>query len=398
MLKCLVACFVAIVSIGALAAQESTKPTEHVIGTITTVDAASHAITVKEDKTGTEQKILVGNTRTLLKVAPGAKDLKSATRITADDLHAGDRVDVRGSKLPEDPNAITARSVVLMSGRDLQQAHQAEAEAWQHSTTGVVNSVDATAGKFNITERTSAGIKPVAVTTTSTTEFTRYSPENPNTPVRSELMQIQPGDRVRIIGTKNEDGSALAAEKVYSGAFRTINGTISSISPDGKSITVKDLATKKPVEVTLNDQSTIKKLPPPMAMMLARRFNPNFHGTPGNTRAPRGEPSEGAGPGAPPPGAEPGPQPAGGEHRGMRGGAGADAAQMIERLPAISSSDLKHGDAVVISGVAVGDDNSHLLATSVIAGVEPILQSAPSRSGGQAMGGDWGLGEMSIPQ
>jgi hypothetical protein len=83
----------------------------------------------------------------------------------------------------------------------------------------------------------------------------------------------------------------------------------------------------------------------------------------------------------------------------MRGGAGgADPAQLIERLPAISVSDLKRGDAVVVSGVAVGEDNSRLLATSVIAGVEPILQSAPSRAGGPAMGGDWGLGEMSIPQ
>lgn len=398
MQKCLMACLAVIFSLAVAIAQESTKPAEHLIGTVTAVDTASHAVTVKEDKTGTEQKVLVGSTRTLLKVAPGAKDLKNATRITADDLQMGDRVDVRGSKLPENPNAITARSVVLMSGRDLQQAHQAEAEAWQHSTTGIVTSVDAAAGKLNITERTPAGIKPVTVTTAAGTEFTRYSPENPNTPARSELMQIQPGDRVRIIGKKNEDGSAIDAEKIYSGAFRTVSGTISSISPDGKSITIKDLANKKPVEIALNDQSEIRKLPPNVAMMLARRFNPNFHRVQG-AAGPQGEERRGGYEGAPPAGARSGPPGDEGHGGGMRSGP-ADVAQIIQRLPAISASDLKEADAVVVSGVAVGESGSRLQATSIIAGVEPILQAAPARSGGggQAMGGDWGLGEMSVPQ
>ena len=51
---------------------------------------------------------------------------------------------------------------------------------------------------------------------------------------------------------------------------------------------------------------------------------------------------------------------------------------MIERLPKIALSELKPGDAVVISGSA-GGDKGELNASSVIAGVEPILASAPSR-------------------
>ena len=402
-LKCLTACLAVLFASYAAAAQDTTKPAEHIIGTVTAVDSASHAVTVKEDKTGTEQKVLVGNTRTLIKVAPGAKDLKNAQRITADDLHVGDRVDVRGSKQPDDPNAITARSVVLMSERDLAQAHRAEAEAWQHSTNGVVTSVDPTAGKLTISERTSSGVTPVAVSTSAATAFTRYSPENPNTPAKSELSQIHPGDRVRILGTKNDDGSAITADKIYSGAFRTINGTITSVSLDGKTIDVKDLATKKPVEVSVNDQSEIRKLPPMMAMMLARRFNPNFRpaqaaGGQGQ-RAPQGEQQpHGNWQGGRPSGAASGQPGEAGEHAGMGGGFGGNISQMIERLPPINISDLKPGDAVVISGVALGEDGLRLLGTTVIAGVEPILQSAPSRSGGQAMGGDWGLGEMSVPQ
>ncbi len=402
MLKCPATCFAMLTLLVSVSgAQENaapaSKPTEHLIGTVTAIDAAPHVITVKEDKTGAEKKVLVGNTRTLLKVEPGAKNLKNATRITADDLQVGDRVDVRGSKPADDPNAIAARSVVLMTARDLQRAHQAEAAAWQHSTAGIVNSVDPATGKLSITVATPAGKQPVTVETAKTTQFTRYSPESPKTPSVSEFGQIRPGDQVRIIGTRSQDGSTIAADKIYSGAFRTINGTIVSISPDGKSLTVKDLATKRPLDVAMNNESEVRKLPQMEAMMLAHRFNPNSRraqGTAGSPDAERGSNSESA-PGSEAHGSEAG---NGNTPRGSRGGSGrGDIGQMIERLPAISLSELKPGDAVVITGV-VADGGSQLLATNIIAGVEPILQAAPARQGSQAMGGDWGLGEMTVPQ
>jgi hypothetical protein len=71
---------------------------------------------------------------------------------------------------------------------------------------------------------------------------------------------------------------------------------------------------------------------------------------------------------------------------------------MLERVPKISVSDLKPGDAIVISGIALAPENTRLLATSIIAGVEPILQSAPSRQSTQNLGGDWGLGDIAVPQ
>jgi hypothetical protein len=369
-----------------LTAQDSagSKPAlEHVLGTVTTVDSSAHTVTVKEDKTGTSYTLLLAATKTLLKVEPGAKDLKSAVRITADDLQAGDRVDARGTKEGDSSNTLAARSVVLMSGRALQQAHQAQAAEWQHSTAGVVTSVDGAGGKLGVTVKTAEGAKPIAIATTGETEFTRYAPENPKTPAPSQLTQIQVGDQVRVIGEKSADGATIAARKVYSGAFRTISGTVSSIGSDGKSVTVKDLATKKPVEILLGEDAAVHRLPPMMAMMLARRFNPSYKPADG---APNG--------GAAPAGAGQAPRMAGG---GPRGGNG-DISQMLERAPKITLSDLKQGDAVVVSGAATGADNTHLLATNVIAGVEPILQSAPQRQGGQNLAGDWGLGEIAAPQ
>ncbi len=370
------------------------QPLDHLIGAVTAIDASAHTVTVKEDKTGASQTVLVGNTKTLLKVEPGAKDLKNAVRITADDLQVGDRVDVRGLKT-DAADTLVARSVVLMSARDLQQAHQAQAAAWQHATAGVVSAVDPSAGKITLNVKTADGPKPVTVETSNATEFTRYSPDNPKMPAPSQLAQIQPSDQVRVIGEKSDDGFTIKAQRVYSGAFHTLSGTITAIDPDGKSLTVKNLETKKTVQISLNDDSAVRKLPPFMATMLARRFNPSYKPPEGGTSASGGPPA-GAGGAAGGTGGwqrGQGAGPGGGSGGGARSG---DISQMLERVPKISLAELKPGDAVVVSGVSLGTDNSRLLATGVIAGVEPILQSAPQRQG--SVGGDWGLGEMAVPQ
>jgi Domain of unknown function (DUF5666) len=359
------------------AAQEtpSAKPVEHVLGTVTSVDRASHTITVKDDKTGVETPVLLENTKTLLKVPPGAKDLKSATRITSDDLEAGDRVDVRGTKPEGNANAIAARSVLLMSGHDLAKEHQAEAAAWQHSTAATVNSVDAAGQKLDVTVRTPEGPKPVTVNVSPSTEFTRYSPDTPKTPARSQLTEIQPGDQVRIIG-ETSDGGAISAQKIYSGAFRTVAGIVSAIAPDGKQLTITDLQNKQPVLVTLTGDSTIRKLPPLMAAGLARRLNPSA----ASAQQPGGSGNS----------ARPNPDAAA---HPMRSGSG-DLSRMLERIPTIAISDLKPGDAVVVSGAAAGPDKGRLIASSIIAGVEPIFQSAPPRQGRSL--GDWSL-DMEAP-
>jgi uncharacterized protein DUF5666 len=377
-------------------AQDAAAPKQsldHVLGTITALSAADHTATVKEDKTGTEFSIQLATTKTLIKVDPGAKDLKGATRITADNLQVGDRVEARGTKPADNPNVLVARSVVLMSARDLAQTHQAQAEEWQHATSGVVASIDAASGKITITSKTPEGPKPVVLNTAKNTEFTRYTPDNPQTPAPSQLAQLLVGDQVRVVGDKGPDGSSVDARKVYSGAFRTISATVVSIAADGKSATVKDLTSKKPVEIALTSDVSLHKLPPMMAAMLARRFNPDAKAAGGEGAAAGGPRNASAG-GAPPDGA------AGGDgagHGGMRRGNG-DMSQMLERAPKITVADLKAGDALVISGVATGTDNSHLLASTIIAGVEPILQAAPTRQGRQDLGGDWGLGEMAAPQ
>lgn len=383
-----------------------TRPDQHVIGTITAIDPASRTITIKEDKAGISYTVLLERTRTLLKVEPGAKDLKTATRIAANDLAIGDRVDIRGFKAGNSANSITAASVILMSARDLQEARQAEMNDWrQRGMAGTVTSVDTAGRKMSINVRTPDGPKPMAVDVPRETQFTRYSPENPKSPVESKLADIRPADQVRILGNRTADGSSITAEKIYSGSFRTVAGTISSISPNSDGITVTDLQTKQPVQVVLTAESAIRKLPQPLAMMLAKRLNPNFRSNESTANAPAGTPAAGAKAGESaggdisrrPIGSADQPGGAGassGSNNKIAAASGGDVSQMIERLPKIAVSDLKSGDAVVVSGAA-GSDKSQIAATNVIAGVEPIFQSAPSRQG-RSLGGDWSL-DMAIP-
>ncbi len=363
------------------AASTPQKPTEHLLGTIIVMDTAARTVTVKDDKSGSEQVIELAGTKTLLKVTPGAKDLTSASRITAAELAVGDRVDVRGFKAPDDPAKIAARSVVLMSARDLQVAHRAQAQEWQNSKTGSVSAIDAT-GKITIRERTPEGPQSVILQTSPQTEFSRYSVDKPDSPQSSTLGQVQVGDQLRVLGDAGPDGT-ITARKIYSAPFRTVNGTVVSIAADSKQFTIKDLASKRPLQVNLNESSTVRRIPPEMAAGLARRMG-------GGARA--------AGPGATPPGTNASASPASsGGMPGAHGPRGGDISQMLDRLPAITLADLKPGDAVVVSGVSTGGDQ--LIATHVVAGVEPILQAAPaSRRGGDAMGGDWGLGEIAPPQ
>ena len=414
----------------ALMAQEAAtnKPTP-IIGTVTAVDPSTHAVTVKEDKTGTEYSVDLANTRTLLKVEPTAKDLKNATRITADDLEVGDRVQVGAIKSENDAKNVVARSVILMSARELQKVHQEEAAAWQHSTPGVVSGIDPATHTLTASARTPEGPKTITVNA-SAAQFTRYSPDNPKVAAPSQFADVQPGDQIRIIGEMSPDGARMTANKIYSSSFRNLVGTITSIAPDGKQITIKDLQTKQPVTVSLNADSTVHKLPQMMAYMLARRFNPDFKMPPtagmgapgagpgGQMRGARGE----GGPvGAPPNDAKPGEAVAGqgngnwragqgqggpgggpgqGGPGGMRGAANGDLSQMLDRLPKISATDLKNGDAVIVSGMPAGSDKTRLMASNIIAGVEPIFQSSPRQSQtlsdwGAALGG--GGGETGMP-
>jgi hypothetical protein len=344
---------------------------QHVIGTVSAADAGSQTITVKADKTGTESTFALADTKTLLRVEPGAKDLKAAVRITAQDLEPGDRVDVRFAADQAATTPIPAKSVLLMSGRDLLAARQKETAAWQNSTAGGVIAVDPSSGTITIRVRSMGPPQALTVKTSDSTAFTRYSPNNPRIPDKSSLGEIHPGDQVRVIGDR--DGDTINAQKIYSGTFKTVPATVVSVSSNGDELTIRDLQTKQTLHVTVTPDTLVRRMPPELATALASRS------TEAQSRSQKDAAS--GGPATP--------------SQGGRTRMGGDPSKILQRMPPANVADLKAGDAIMVTGAATTDPST-LIGSAIIAGMEPVFQSSPPRQGQSFSGSDWSL-DMSIP-
>ncbi len=350
----------------------ASKPADRVIGEVTSLNLASGTMTVKEDKTNTAYAVQLGTAQAILQVPPGEKDLKKAVRVRRDQLAVGDRVVIRGKKSEGTTGSIDAASILVMTASDLQQKRAAEASDWQQrGVAGTVQSVDAAAQRLVLTERTAEGPKQITVTVGDKAEVTRFVADKPKTPAPSKLSEIAVGDQARVLGNRSADGSEVTAERIYSGSFKTIPGTIVSISADKSEVTVTDFRSKQPVKVSLTPESVVRRLPPSMAAALANRSSATG-GQPNSGPAPTAEPSSQSGPAKP--------------H-------GGDISQMLERVPPIAVTELTPGDAVIVFG-GTSSNGSSLAATNIIAGVGPLLQATPSASGrrqGGSAADNWNL-------
>ena len=340
------------------------------IGAIKAITANS--ITLAPD-TGPEIAVTVQPNARLLRIAPGAKDLKDATPVQLQDLKVGDRIRVRGQG-SADGASIAALEVIIISHSDLEARHEQERQDWQkRGLGGLVSAVDSATGTVTISVTSLGAKKDVAVHTSKTTVFRRYAPDS----------------------VKFDDAKT--------GTFRNVAGLINTVDASAGTLNVQDLLSKKPVQVKITSDSQLHKLPSEMANRIAMRLKGSM---------PPGTPGAGGGSGfAPAPaanGQQPGPPsvvpapasgapgsgggtPGGGTYGGMRQGGGApDFQQMLSRMPAVTLADLHKGDAVLVvttQGTATGGGT----AITLLSGVEPILQAAPS--GSQAMMlAPWSLG------
>src|ERR1019366_58246 len=173
----------------------------------------------------------------------------------------------------DDRKMVEARSVIAMSRSDLTQKARREEDDWQkRGVSGTASAFDPGANTFTI----KSGPKSVVVQPSGKTESRRYAPDSVKfSDARpSSLAEIKVSDQVRVLGEKAGDGASIAAERIVSGSFRQIAATISSMNAEAGEIVVKDLATKKTLTVLVNSDSTMRNLPPAMAVALARRYQP----------------------------------------------------------------------------------------------------------------------------
>jgi hypothetical protein len=330
-------------------------PAVRYLGTVTSIKGDT--LTVKTDA-GQVNTVEVPSTAQLKRIAPGQTDLSKAEPLDFSSIATGDRVLVT-----LDPNATgstpQALRIIAIKQADVAKKQQTEAEQWTQGVHGLVKSVDAASGAIVVNVRAGAATKEVTVNTTGSTVLKRYAPGS----VRFDQAQpapisaIQPGDQLWARGTKNADGTAIAADGIVSGSFLNIAGTILSTDNSASTLTVKDLATKKPVTIRISADAQLQRLDDRVAAFLAARLK--------SGQAGGGQGAAGAGP-------------AGGSGQrnfSQSGGGGAgrmDLETVLGRAPAIQLASLQKGEAVMIVAT---QDTSGVSAVKLLAGVEPLLEA-----------------------
>ncbi|MGA2833471.1 MAG: hypothetical protein ABSE55_10400 [Terracidiphilus sp.] len=325
------------------------------VGAITAI--SGNTITVKIDADGAHQ-VNVPVTAVLKRIAPGQKDLSAAETIPFSGLAIGDRALVK-----LDPNAPAgteeALQIIAVKQADLTQKQQKDREDWQQrGVGGLVKSVDASTGVILLTSGAGVAARTITVNTTKATMLKRYAPDSVrfDAALPASINAILAGDQLRARGTKNADGTEIAAEEVVSGSFRNVSGTILSLDAASSTLVIKDLTTKKPVTVHISADAQMRRLPEMMAKMLAARLK----GGPSDSTASAQHARSGSGSGI----------------SGGGNGEGHDPQQMLSRAPAIQLADLKKGEAVMLVSTAGTAD---VTAITLLAGVEPLLE-APAAS------------------
>lgn len=328
-------------------------------GTVKSIQG--NAIVLRDD-TGQEIKVTIQDNARILRVEPGQTNLKSAVPMSPTEIQPGDRMLVRGQP-GENPDSVLASGIIVMRQSDVMQKQQHERMEWQRQGTGgIVAAVNSSAGTVTLSVTPT---QSVVVKTSRDTGFLRYAPNSVKfeDAQKSSFADIKVGDQLRARGTRSADGKELTADEVISGTFRNIAGTITAVHAAASSITVKDVLSKKSVTVKLPPDSEMRNLPEPLARRIAfflkspeaaQAAAARFQQRGGEGFA-RGGPSR-ARPGGPP-----------------------DFQQIINRLPAVTLSDLKKDEAVMIVSTP-GTGNSEVTAITLLSGVEPILTSNTSEA------------------
>jgi Domain of unknown function (DUF5666) len=341
-------------------------------GTVTSVNPGANQLSLKGDK-GEDVAVTTTDRTLILRIPPGETDPKKGSKIALSTLNAGDRAVVIGTPAPADPKTWTATAVLVMSKSDVASLQQKDQDDWKkRGTTGTVTAIDPAAKTVTI----KSGSRTFTVQPSDKTSYHRYSLDSArfSDAKPSSFPEIKTGDQLRVLGNKSDDGAVIQGEKIAFGTFRQIAATVTAINLQTGEMTVKDLATKKSLTIKVDADSTMRRLPETAARTLARRYAPGAQ----QAEAPPVGTIVGAGRGA-----------GAGAGRGGGGGRGGDVSQMLDNLPAMPISELKPGDAIMVS-TTQGTDSGRVTAIMLLAGVEPLLTASPTATRDIMSG--WNLG------
>jgi hypothetical protein len=264
-----------------------------------------------------------------------------------------------------------------VSQSDIAKRNAAQRQAWARGTKGIVSAINPEAKEVTVTSRSLAGASQAVTVAVDKAKLKRYPADSIpkyETAKPAKFEEIKVGDQLNARGEKNAEGTHLSAEEVVFGTFKIAGGTVTAVDPAANTISINELQTKKPLTITLKPETVVRRF----QMMGGGAGAPGAGGqgaANGQGQAAANRPAPGAGPGGggQGPGAG-GPRP---------GGGGMNMADLLERLPTISISEIKVGDMIIMSTLP-GSDPTKTTAISMVAGIEPLLQMIAAR---QAAGG-----------
>lgn len=318
-----------------------------VLGTVTELKGDTREVVVTTAG-GSKVTVTLSDSTVFMRIPPGEKTKDRFIKITATDFGIGDSVYVRG-RISEDQKTMPAREFYVMSKGEIADKRDREREAWRsRGIAGTVTALKPEANEITIDARTNEGPKPIVIAANAATKYRRYAPNSVrfSDAKSGSFADLAVGDQVRALGAKSSDGARFTPDEIVSGSFQTLTGTISEIDAGKNELKLSDQASHQSVTVVVKKDSTLRRITAELLAALT-------HTPPGKPTEPSAATPAGSGPGK----------------------AGGDLQEMFDQLPTFPLSELKVGDAILVSSTKSGDA-MRVTAIAVVSGIGPLLQSA----------------------
>jgi hypothetical protein len=196
------------------------------------VTAVSENKIVLQTKDGTIEVVL-SNATGYKRVPADNPSLKAAIDSNFADIKVGDKLLVTG-QVAADKKSIPAKSVFLISKSDIAQKQTKEQEEWKtRGISGRVTTINPQTNEITVSSRAIAGgEKMTIVKLKDKTIFRRYAPDSVqfSEAKASTFAEIKQGDMIRALGDKSVDELSFTAERIVTGAFKTVGGTIKQLT------------------------------------------------------------------------------------------------------------------------------------------------------------------------
>jgi len=313
-----------------------------VVGAVTEIDKANRKVMLQTEA-GLVLSIQTSDDTVCLRLPAGERTLSKATAIKFDEIAISDRVLAHGTRSDQ---TFLAQRLIVMPLAEVARKREHDLDEWKRrGIGGIVREVNAQTGEIIVELRSPNPGSRIPIET-SKANFRRYIAGSLRfeDARASKIDEVRVGDQLRALGNQNTDGNQFVAEQIISGAFKTIGVTVTDVDPVKELIHATTLDQKKPITISINNDSVLRRISSPLAAAIAQRA--------------KGE----TGKSTPPPPAPKATSPV------------IDVQQMIDTLPAISLNDIKSGDVLAVTG-AIESDEAHLVAIKVAAGVDLVLKA-----------------------